>query len=238
MTAAYALLPGAGGDAWYWHRVTPLLQSHGAEVIAVDLPAADASAGLTEYRDAALAAVSHVDRLIVVAQSMGAYTAGLVAAQRAVDLVVLVNPMTPAAGESPGSFWQLSGQAAAGAEYRLRIGLGRTDFDPVEDFFHDVPHTVREQAFALPEPQQADKPLEQPWPLAAWPDVPTRVLQGADDRLFPLDFQRRIVRERLGLAVDAMPGGHLMALSQPDELAERLERYRAEAGLSTRGGHP
>lgn len=231
MTPAYALLPGAGGDAWYWHRVTPLLQAHGAEVIAVDLPAADATAGLTEYRDAVLAAVDHVERLIVVAQSMGAYTAGLVAAGRAVDLVVLVNPMTPAAGESPGSFWQSSGQADAGAEYRLRIGLGRQDFDPVEDFFHDVPGTVREQAFALPEPQQADKPFEQAWPLAAWPDVPTRVLQGADDRLFPLDFQRRIVRERLGLEVDAMPGGHLMALSHPDELAGHLERYRAQAGL-------
>jgi pimeloyl-ACP methyl ester carboxylesterase len=52
--------------------------------------------------------------------------------------------------------------------------------------------------------------------------VPTVVVQGSDDRLFPLDFQRRVVRDRLGLDLDVMPGGHLMALSQPDELARRL----------------
>jgi len=61
--------------------------------------------------------------------------------------------------------------------------------------------------------------------------VPTRFLQGADDRMFPLNFQRRVVRERLGLAVDAMPGGHLVAFSRPRELAARLEGYRREAGL-------
>jgi hypothetical protein len=31
-----------------------------------------------------------------------------------------------------------------------------------------------------------------------------------------------VVRERLGLDVEVMPGGHLIALSQPDALVERL----------------
>jgi hypothetical protein len=30
----------------------------------------------------------------------------------------------------------------------------------------------------------------------------------------------------LGLTVDEVPGGHLVALSHPHELAERLEEYR------------
>ena len=30
----YALIPGAGGSAWYWHRVAPLLP----DAIAIDLP--------------------------------------------------------------------------------------------------------------------------------------------------------------------------------------------------------
>ena len=38
-------------------------------------------------------------------------------------------------------------------------------------------------------------PLDDPWPLATWPDVPTRVLAARHDRMFPLDFQRRIERE-------------------------------------------
>jgi pimeloyl-ACP methyl ester carboxylesterase len=48
------------------------------------------------------------------------------------------------------------------------------------------------------------------------------VIQGSDDRLFPLEFQRRVVSSRLGLELEVMPGGHLMALSQPAELASRL----------------
>ena len=37
----FVLIPGAGGAAWYWHRVAPLLQDEGHEAIAVDLPGAD-----------------------------------------------------------------------------------------------------------------------------------------------------------------------------------------------------
>jgi pimeloyl-ACP methyl ester carboxylesterase len=52
--------------------------------------------------------------------------------------------------------------------------------------------------------------------------VPTSVLAGQDDRFFPLEFQRRVARERLGLEVDVVPGGHLAALARPVELADRL----------------
>jgi pimeloyl-ACP methyl ester carboxylesterase len=48
---------------------------------------------------------------------------------------------------------------------------------------------------------------------------------GRDDRFFPAGFQRRVARERLGVSADEMPGGHLVALSQPEELAARLEAY-------------
>jgi pimeloyl-ACP methyl ester carboxylesterase len=96
------------------------------------------------------------------------------------------------------------------------------NFDPVEDFFHDVPPTVREEAFRQGELRQSDTPFGQSWPLDRWPDVPTRVIQGSEDRLFPLEFQRQVVRSRLGLDLEVMRGGHLMALSQPEELAERI----------------
>ena len=66
------------------------------------------------------------------------------------------------------------------------------------------------------------------WPLTAWPAVPTRFLLCRDDRFFPADFQRRVVRERLGIVPDEMAGGHLPALGHPDELVRRLETYRAE----------
>ena len=54
-----------------------------------------------------------------------------------------------------------------------------------------------------------------------WPDVPMHVIAGCDDRFFPVDFQRRVARERMGLTVDGLPGGHLIALSNPRGLVDR-----------------
>jgi hypothetical protein len=64
-------------------------------------------------------------------------------------------------------------------------------------------------------------------PSPAWPEVPTRFLLCRDDRFFPPEFLRRVVRERLGIVPDEIDGGHCVALSRPRELADRLEGYRA-----------
>ena len=94
-------------------------------------------------------------------------------------------------------------------------------------FLHDVPPEIaRESARHVYE--QSGTVLEAPWPLDAWPDVPTRFLLCRDDRFFPADFMRRVVHERLGIVPDEIDGGHLPALSRPHELAARLLRYHAE----------
>ena len=71
-------------------------------------------------------------------------------------------------------------------------------------------------------------PLDEPWPLGSWPDVPTRVLAGSHDRMFPLDFQRRVARERLAIEVEEIDGGHMVAMRNPAVLADRLEAYRLD----------
>lgn len=226
MAATFVLIPGAGGRAWYWHRVVPALRDRGHDPVAVDLPAADDSAGLAEYADAVVHAVG--DRragLVLVAQSMGGLTAPLVCDRLPVALLVLLNAMVPVPGESGGDWWGNTGHGQARAELAARDGRPVGDVDLAVEFFHDVPPEVTAEAMAEGEPDQSGTPFTQPWPLSRWPEVPTRFLQGRDDRFFPLEFQRRVVRERLGLPVDDMPGGHLVALSQPDELARRLDAY-------------
>jgi pimeloyl-ACP methyl ester carboxylesterase len=228
----YVLIPGAGGKADYWNWVIPHLKAAGCDVIPVGLPADDDSAGLAAYCDTVCGAAAGITGpLILVAQSMGGFTAPLVAECRRTDLIVLLNAMVPWPGEKGGDWWANTGQARASGEYLQRIGLNRSKFDFMEDYFHDVPDDVKRVVLSSPEPRQSDTPFDEPWPLSGWPTVPTRFLQGADDRLFPLEFQRRVARERLGLEIDAMPGGHLLALSRPQELAERLEAYRRAAGL-------
>jgi pimeloyl-ACP methyl ester carboxylesterase len=94
-------------------------------------------------------------------------------------------------------------------------------------FLHDVPDDVVGESVAHLRAQSAT-PFEKPWPRDAWPDVPTRFLLCRDDRFFPAEFQRRVVRERLGIVPDEMDGGHLPALSRPQELAARLDAYLTE----------
>ena len=228
--AAFVLIPGAGGEAWYWHRVVPELQSFGHEAIAVDLPAGDDTAGWDEYANAVEREIDGRTDVILVAQSLAGFSAPIVAERRPVDLIVLVNAMIPTPGETGAAWGSDTKSREAELAYFARIGLPPEAADDLKVvYFHDVPADVVDEAFQRGEPAQSWTPMEQPWPLEAWPDVPTRVLAGRDDRLFPLEFQRRVARERLGLETDEIDGGHLVALSHPRELAERLESYRREA---------
>lgn len=220
--ATFVLIPGAGGRAWYWHRLVPELRGH--DVVAVDLPADDDSAGLSEYADVVAAAIGDRTGVVLVAQSMGGLTAPLVCTRVPVDLLVLVNAMVPVPGETGSAWWGNTGQPQAMAESAVREGRSPSDeLDPMEIFFHDLPPDVVAEAVRV-DPPQSSTPFTEPWPLSRWPDTPTVFLQSRDDRLFPLEWQRRIVRERLGIPVEALPGGHLVALGHPRELAERLTR--------------
>ena len=134
--------------------------------------------------------------------------------------------LVPGAGGN--AWWSNTGQAEARRRQNLREGRGAdAPFDPRIDFFHDVPQPVVDAFRAQGEPRQSETVFGSPCTYDAWPTVPTRVLVGRDDRFFPAAFQRRVARERLGISPDEMPGGHLVALSQPAELAARLTAYVA-----------
>jgi pimeloyl-ACP methyl ester carboxylesterase len=228
--ATYGLVPGAGGDDWFWHRIVPELAARGHDVVAVALPAADESAGWAEYADAITRAIGNRTGLVLVAQSLAGFSAPLVCERRPVDLLVLLNAMIPRPSETGGEWWSNTGQGAAQRDYLEGIGLSpEAAQDDAVLYFHDVPPDVTAEALRRGEPDQSMTPMSQPWPLTAWPDVPTRVLIGRDDRLFPAGFQRRVARERLGIEADEIDGGHLVALSRPRELADRLETYRLES---------
>jgi pimeloyl-ACP methyl ester carboxylesterase len=215
LMATYVLIHGAGGDSWYWHLVTPKLEAVGHDVVAVDLPCDDDAAGLEEYTDVVVDAIGARQDLILVAQSLGGFTAPLVCERVPVTLMVLVAAMVPRPGESAGEWWANTGHVFP------------DPFDPAEVFTHDLPPDLAAESLEHVRPQSGT-PFEKPWPLDAWPDVPTRFLLCRDDRFFPADFQRRVVRDRLGIVPDEMGGGHLPALARPDELVAWLERYRAE----------
>jgi pimeloyl-ACP methyl ester carboxylesterase len=209
--ATFALIHGGGSSAWDWHLVAPELRARGHEPVAVDLPTSDESAGWWAYAQAVADALAGSRDVIVVGHSLGGFTAPLVCALMPVDLLVLVAAMIPSPGERFDEWWANAGYQPSG-------------FDDV--FYHDVPEELAAAAQRRGGDETA-KALREPWPLAAWPDTPTRYLLCRDDRMFTAAWARRHARERLGIEAGEMDGGHYIALSRPRELAQRLDAYAA-----------
>jgi Alpha/beta hydrolase family len=215
---AYVLIPGAGGRAWYWHLVAQRLTASGHQVTAVELPADDDTKGLPDYAQAVLDAVGPVRDVNIVAASLGAFTAPLVMDALQASAVVLVNPMIPRAGETPGAWWSNTGAVEARAANAQRMGYP-AEFDPRTYLFHDVPAEVLATVTAKGE--QSQRPFRDPCTFSRWPDAVT-VVVARDDRFFPWEFQQQLARDRLDAEPVTIPGGHLVALSQPDALTTAI----------------
>lgn len=227
--STFVLIHGGGGVGWFWHLVEDELRSRGHDPVAPDLPGDNDSLTLPDYADAVVEAVGDRQNLVVVGHSFGGFTAPVVAARLHAGVLVLLAGMVPSPGESPDNWWANTGYEAAVAEQAGRDGGLTGNSDPYVSFYHDVPRDLAEQAMSLERAHPSSAATAAPWPLRAWPDVPTRFVLCRDDRFFPADFLRRLVPERLGIVPDEIPGSHCVALSRPEEVADILERYAASA---------
>jgi pimeloyl-ACP methyl ester carboxylesterase len=212
--ATFVGLHGAGGHAAYWRLVAAELENHGHEFVAVDLPC-EQEVGLSAYTAAVVDAIGgRRGDLVLVAQSLSGLVAPLVCDHVRVEMMVLVAAMVPRPGETGFAWWQNTGHAAA----LTRQGLPDESSETL--FTHDVPPEV---LASFPPPRDQTSTLfEEPWPRTRWPNVPTRFLLCRDDRFFPADWLRDIVRERLGIEPSEIPGGHCAFLSQPRAFADAL----------------
>ncbi|MEV6644730.1 alpha/beta hydrolase [Amycolatopsis sp. NPDC051371] len=208
----FALIHGGGGSGWDFHLLGPELVARGHDFVAPDLPITDSSAGLSDFTDAVLAALGDASDVAVVGHSYGGFTAPLVASKLRARLLVYLAGMIPAPGEQPGQWWGNTGFAAPS---------GLSD---VETYFNGVPSELAAQGLAHGR-EQVSKEWDEPWPPAAHPDVPTRVVLCRDDRFFTPDFQRRVAQERLGIEPDEVDGPHCAPLSHPAQIADLLVSY-------------
>lgn len=217
--ATFVLIHGGGGSAWDWHRVRPLLDKQGHRTVAVDLPITDPTAGLHTYTDVvaeAVAAGPTASPIIVVGHSLGGYTAPLVADRLAADRLVYLTGMIPRTGESFMEWWHATGHD------QLTLAEGEA-----AQFYHDVPAELVAEGGRRARDQDGEW-LSQPWPGDGLREVPTSAIVCRDDLFFPPDFMRNQIRDRLGVTPEEIPGGHYVAVSRPDAVAEQLQRY-AEA---------
>ena len=182
--------------------------------------------GWREYADVVVDAIGGRPDVVVVAQSFGGYVAPMVAERIGARLIVLVAGMVPSPGETAEEMFANTGWQPERLE----------DSSPRSVFYHDVPADLADEALTH-ERRQSDTPGQEPWPLPAWPEIPTRFVLCRNDRFFPARWLRPVVRDRLRIDPDEIESGHCPALSRPQELATLLERFasrRSRQGRSLR----
>jgi pimeloyl-ACP methyl ester carboxylesterase len=231
--ATFVLIHGAGDAGWYWHLTEAELRARGHHTVAPDLPCDNETASLDDYVSTVIEAAGGQPDPVLVGQSYGAFTATLAASRLPARLLVLLAGMIPAPGETPGQWWASTGYQQA-AEEQARLDGGKTGHDdPLISYYNGVPRPLAEEALRRGGRGESSTVWNTPWPLAAWPDVPTRFIVCRDDHFFPAAFLRRVARQRLGIAADEIPGCHCAALSHPREFSDLLVSY---LGPADRGG--
>lgn len=205
--STYVLIHGAADTSFHWHLIEPLLRDRGHDVVTMDLPAADPTAGLPRYVGTVLAAVGDRRDLIVVGHSLGAFTAGQIPKYCPVSQLVYVNGMIPTPGETAGEWWDNTGHDVDDSD----VVATYMQLTPPEVVAAAQEHAAEGEAGAMKDPFPGDVPR-----------VRTRALQAADDRFFEKTWMLPIVRHRLGIEPVVLPGDHCVALSNPVDLVDVL----------------
>lgn len=199
--------------------MTPFLVEADHDAIAVELPGDDETAGLPRYTELVVDAIGSHPDVVLVAGSLGGFTAPLVCERVPVRELVLINAMIPVPGETAHGWWAHTGALVARDEAARAGDYG--PFDEATYFLHDVDSEVAAEGELYRRPE-ADIVFRSGCDFEAWPPAGIRVLAGRDDRFFPVGLQLRIARERLGVEADVLPGGHLLPLAQPRLVADYL----------------
>lgn len=223
--ATFVLIHGAGDAGWYWHLAEAELRAQGHQTIAPDLPCDDDTASLDDYARTVTEAAAGRPDVVIVSQSYGAFTATLAASRLPVRRLVMLAGMVPAPAESPAEWWSNTGYQQA-AEEQARIDGGKTgNDDPLITYYNGVPRPLAAEALRRGGRGESSVVYNTPWPLDAWPAVPTSFILCRNDQFFPAAFMRRLAHDRLGVVADEIPGCHCAALSNPAELSNLLTSY-------------
>jgi pimeloyl-ACP methyl ester carboxylesterase len=232
--STYVLIHGAWHGAWCWHKLMPLLESHGHRVIAPDLPShgidrtPTASVSLRSYTDAVVALLdAAAEPVHLVGHSMGGLVitqAAEVRPEKVATLVYLAAFLLP-----NGTTLLERAQADSG------------EIIPNLEFAPDhVSACIRQEALrgaayadcsaadialarSLLVPQAA-LPLMTPIETTpqGWGRVPRMYIECTEDRAITIGLQRAMQAELPCRQVITMATSHSPFLSAPRELAEHL----------------
>ena len=218
--ATFVLVPGAGGVAWYWHRIVPLLEQARHDAIAVDLPGDDKQAG---SRPMPIASSKRSGRAsgpcrAVARRFHGA--AGVRAGSH--SHLVFVNAMIPVPGETAGEWWDNTGSTAARIAAAHAAAMARTSTSPRTSCT-----TFRPTSSSKARRTSARRPTSCSATLAASRRGPTflSTLSPAATIGSSRSTSSGASHGNDCTSVDELTGGHLVALSNPRGLVDQLLGY-------------
>ena len=221
----FGLVHGAYHGGWCWERLAEALEARGFDAVAPDLPCDDPDAGLDVYATTVVDALAGHDDVILVGHSLGSLTIPLVAGRRPVRRLVFLCsvPTGPGPAVAGSMASMVRPEFLAAPRYHDAAGRELLDNRSAQKlFYHDCSDDDARWAISQLRPQ-APRPLTEPSPLEAWPDVPQSVVLTTDDRVVEPGWAVPAARQRLG-GVDPLllPGSHSPFLSRPSDLADLL----------------
>ena len=223
----FVLVHGGYHGGWCFARLRDALARLGHASIAPDLPIDDTGAGYEEYTNAVVAAMKDVDReeeVVLVGHSLGCYVVPLVARRRPARHIVLLCAVPAAPNEPvPMDATSILTDDLLAVTY-FADADGRTMQTPASFenlFYRDLPAEDAARSIRHLRPQ-GPRPLTEPWPLEAWPDVPRTIVLATDDNVVRFDVGRAAAVALTGEEPIVVPGGHSVFLSDPVGLAAIL----------------
>lgn len=231
--ARFILIHGSWQGAWCWREVAPLLEAHGHEAIAIDLPAhgqdpaPPESVTFQDYVDRTLAAVTaSKDDSILVGHSMGGaiirQAAGL-APERICALISIAALLPPSGATMLGFVEGLDPEYLAQILWSPDRRTARISPEGFRRFvLSGCPASVAEAVFPLVTPEPV-APYETPL-FFTEPAVPHYYVECLRDRIVPIALQRSM---QAGFAADhvySVDSGHAPHLCLPGDLIRILHR--------------
>ena len=159
--------------------------------------------------------------VVCVAHSAGGLYLPLVVDQRPARRMVFLAAVVPRPGRSMAEMFRSDPTMFNPAW----IGQNPADDRVALDFvFHDCPAERLDWAMSTRILFYAKRAMSEPCPLQAWPAVPAAYISCAQDRTITPAWQRKVAREWLGVEPIELQTGHCPNVSQPEALADALER--------------
>ena len=223
--ARFVLVHGAWHGAWCWARVIPELTSRGHDAVAVDMPIDQPGAAWSEYADAVAGVIADDGApVVLVGHSLGGHVAPIVSERAPVEMTVFLAGGLPVEESFSALLAKHPDHFRPGLVEKMRFAEdGATTWgaeDAVNVFYNDCEQEDAERAVAQLRKQYLNH-IEQPYPLAKFPNSPsTYIVCGLDNAITPA-WQRRVPAE-LGMDVIEIDASHSPFWSRPSDLADIL----------------